>query len=298
MAKATLRGQKPSTMQKRLKALFYGEAGVGKTTAAINFPRPYVVDTERGAENTQYAKIIESRGGVVFATTDPDELIKEVTTLLSTPDHGFQTLVIDPLSTIYNDLLDRGAETEGTEFGRHKIPADRKIKHLLNLLVRLDMNVVITSHSKAKWVRTKDAKGKDTVAQDGATFDCYPRLDYLFDLVFEVARRGNNVVGTVRKTRVENFAFGEAFDFSYDNIAKKYGREALERTALAEALASADQVAELKRLVGVLRMPDDIVSKWLDKAGAETFEEMGAEVIDKCIGFCKSKIETGKDGDA
>ena len=37
-----LRGKKPETIEKRLKALFYGPAGVGKTTCAIQFPKPYL----------------------------------------------------------------------------------------------------------------------------------------------------------------------------------------------------------------------------------------------------------------
>ncbi|HHX4254290.1 TPA: AAA family ATPase [Legionella anisa] len=51
-----LRARKPETIEKRLKVLFYGDAGVGKTTAAIQFPKPYLIDTEKGAENDQYTK--------------------------------------------------------------------------------------------------------------------------------------------------------------------------------------------------------------------------------------------------
>jgi hypothetical protein len=45
-----LRGSIPKPEDKRLKAMFFGAAGVGKTTAAIQFPAPYLIDTERGAE--------------------------------------------------------------------------------------------------------------------------------------------------------------------------------------------------------------------------------------------------------
>src|SRR5579872_1423562 len=103
-----LRGVKPKMLQKRLKALFYGSSGVGKTTAAISFPRPYLIDTERGAENEQYVRLIEKNGGAVFQTTDFDELIKEVKALLTTR-HNYKTLIIDPLTTLYNDLLDKSA---------------------------------------------------------------------------------------------------------------------------------------------------------------------------------------------
>ena len=55
----TLRGKKPESVEKRLKLLMYGTAGVGKTTAAISFPAPYLIDTERGAENDQYIEILD-----------------------------------------------------------------------------------------------------------------------------------------------------------------------------------------------------------------------------------------------
>ena len=184
-----LRGKIPTAADKRLKVLFFGPAGAGKTTAAINFPAPYLIDTEKGAENQQYTDILRKRGGNYYFTTDADELIEEVVSLLG-ERHPYKTLVIDPLTVIYNDLLDKSAQAlaskddpSGTAWGRHKTQPDRKIKHLLTLLLRLDMNVVLTSHAKPNWVRSTDSKGKDTAVQEGYTFDCYGRLDYLFDLI-------------------------------------------------------------------------------------------------------------------
>ena len=94
-----LRGKTPTTIEKRLKALFYGTAGAGKTTAALQFPRPYLIDTEKGAENDTYTKLLEKQGGVIFQTQDFDELLKEVKALL-VEKHEFKTLIIDPLTTI------------------------------------------------------------------------------------------------------------------------------------------------------------------------------------------------------
>lgn len=142
-----LRGIQPTAIEKRLKCLFYGGAGVGKSTAAASFPCPYFVDTERGIENDQYVRLLKKSGGVVFQTSDFDELMKEVRALL-TEKHEYKTLVIDPLTTLYNDLLDKSALRNGTDFGKHYNEANKKIKHLLSLLLRLDMNVIITSHAK------------------------------------------------------------------------------------------------------------------------------------------------------
>lgn len=279
-----LRGVKPTTINKRLKALFYGPAGVGKTTAAIQFPKPYLIDTERGAENASYVKLLNDAGGAYWFTTDPDDMISEIRSLIS-ERHDYQTLIIDPLTVIYNDLLDKGAEEFGTDFGRHKMPADRKIKHLLTLLLRLDMNVIITSHAKTRWERAKDNKGKDTVVDAGVTFDCYGKLDYLFDLVFEVQKRGKDRLGVVRKSRLTEFEEGAIFPFSYAEIATRYDRAVLERAAEPIALASQEQVAQLTALLDARKDGDILAQKMLTKAQAESISEMSADSAQKMIDY-------------
>lgn len=277
-----LRGVKPEAVRKRLKAFFYGGAGAGKTTAAISFPSPYLIDTEKGAENDQYARIIQKNGGAVYRTSDFDEMVSEIKSLIS-ENHTYRTLVIDPLTTVYNDLLDSAAEKVGTEFGRHYGEANKKMKHMLNLLLRLDMNVIITSHAKNEY--------GDGMKVTGQTYDCYKKLDYLFDLVFEVQKRASDRIGVVRKSRLESFPDGESFPFSYEEIARKYGREILERDSVAQQLASPEQVAEAERLVELLKVEPETVKKWLDKALSETFAEMPEESIQKCIEYMNGKIK-------
>lgn len=277
-----LRAVKPEAVEKRLKALFYGSSGVGKTTAAISFPGPYLIDTEKGSENDQYVKLLKKTGGVIFRTTDFDELVVEVKALL-TEKHEYRTLIIDPLTIVYEDLLNKSAAKNGTEFGRHYSDANKKIKHLLSLLLRLDMNVIITSHAKNEYGQN--------MAVLGQTFDCYKKLDYLFDLVFEVQKRGKDRVGLIKKSRIEAFPDGEQFPFSYDEIANRYGREVLERSAVAEVLASKEQVDHLKHLIEIFKEPEEVTQKWLDKAEAVSFDEMNATQIEKCIKFMENKIK-------
>lgn len=276
-----LRALKPKCVEKRLKALFYGLAGVGKTTAAISFPRPYLIDTEKGSTNDQYIKLLEKSGGVIFQTVDFDELIVEIKSLL-TEKHEYKTLVIDPLTTLYNDLLDKAEAKVGNDFGRHYGEANKRMRHLINLLMRLDMNVIITSHAKNEY--------GDDMKVLRQTFDCYKKLDYLFDLVFEVQKRGKERIGIVKKSRIESFVDSEQFPFNYNTIAEKYGKHILERDANPEVLATQEQVAELKRLIELLKISNDDVQKWLDKAQAETLDEMQSDQITKCISFLQSKI--------
>jgi hypothetical protein len=277
-----LRGKRPDEIKKRLKALFYGAAGVGKTTAAIQFPNPYLIDTEKGAENAQYIRILNQNNGALFQTGDFDELIHEVKALL-TERHDYKTLIIDPLTTLYNDLLDKSALKNGTDFGRHYSDANKQIKHLLSLLLRLDMNIIITSHSKNEYGQN--------MAVLGQTFDCYKKLDYLFDLVFEIQKRGKERFALVKKSRIETFPDGEVFPFSYESMAKMYGRDILEKESEIEVLASKEEIEELEHLIELLKVPEDVFMKWLDKAGAQSFGEMGQDSIKKCIAFLNAKIK-------
>ena len=136
-----LRAKKPEAVTKRLKLFMYGPAGVGKTTAAIQFPNSYIIDCEKGAEN--YDKLITASSSVVFQTTDIHEVIHEVKALL-TEKHDYRTLVIDPVTTIYNDLLEKCEHQVGSDFGRHYAAANKTMKRLSNLIMALDMNVVVT----------------------------------------------------------------------------------------------------------------------------------------------------------
>jgi hypothetical protein len=282
-----LRGKKPEAIQKRLKALFYGKAGVGKTMAAIQFPKPYLIDTERGAENQQYINILEKSGGVIFNTGDFDELIKEVKLLL-TVKHEYKTLIIDPLTIIYNDLLDKAAAQlstggkDGTEFGRHYGIANKRIKHLLSLLLRLDMNVIITSHAKTEF--------SSNLTVIGQTFDCYKKLDYLFDLVLKIEKTGKDRTAFVEKTRIEGFKEFENFPFSFAEISKRYSLSILEKESVPEILASKEDIIDLKHLIQLLKVSNETVDKWLAKSNSETLDEMKQADIQSIIAWLKNKI--------
>lgn len=278
----SLRGIKPKEVKSRLRVFIYGAAKIGKTTACIQFPKPYWIDTEGCADKKKYVELITKSNGVVFQTQDFEDIMSEVRMLLITK-HDFKTLVIDSFTILYNDLIDKAADKVGTEFGRHYNEANRQVKRLLNLLLRLDMNVIITSHSKNEY--------GDKLQVLGQTFDCYKKLDYLFDLIMEVQKRGDERVAIVKGTRFEQFKENETFKFSYDEVASRYGREMIERDAIAVKLANESQVADLLKLIDILKVPEDKWEKWLEKGNAEKWEEMSEDSIQKCIDFLRSEIQ-------
>jgi hypothetical protein len=212
-----LRGVQPEAMKKRLKCLVFGPAGVGKTTACIQFPKSYIIDCEKGCEN--YPNLVKKAGSVVFSTCDIDEVHAEIKSLL-TEAHDYRTLVIDPITGIWNDLLDKSERKVGNEFGRHYGEAQKVIRKINNLILRLDMNVLMTSHQKVEY-------GPGLV-KIGDTFDAWKRYDYLFDVVLQLTKTADGKrMATVVKQRLEPGTKGlpETFEWQYTNFVSFLGGE-------------------------------------------------------------------------
>jgi hypothetical protein len=274
-----LRGKKPEAVQKRLKLFMFGPAGVGKTTAAIQFPNSYIIDCERGSE--EYGELIERSGSVVFQTTDIHDVIAEVKALL-TERHDYRTLVIDPITTVYNDLLEKSEAKVGADFGRHYGAANKEMKRLANLIMALDLNVIVTAHAKAEYGQN--------FSKIGYTFDGWKQLDYWFDLVVELQKKGKKRLGKVTKTRIATFPDEDVFEWSYDAIKARYDNGTLEKAAAPVALATRAQVAELNGLLNVVKLPEGTVDKWLTKANVDTLDDMPGDAIAKCIEYVKKQL--------
>ena len=273
-----LRAKKPEAIQKRLKLFMFAQAGVGKTTASVQMPNAYIIDTEKGTEN--YASLINGSNSVVFQTNDIEEVIKEVRSLL-TEQHDFRTLVIDPITPLYDNLLEACEKKVGSEFGRHYGEANKIMKRLFNLIMSLDMNVCVTCHAKTEY--------GDNLKKLGVTFDGWKKLDYIFDLVLSLEKQAKKRYARVVKTRIESFPDGDRFEWDYNELVKRCG-ETLTRASEAVKLATPEQTEELTRLLKTVILPDGTLEKWLTKANVDTLEDMPSDVISKCIEYVKSKL--------
>lgn len=251
-----LRGKKPVDRPQRLKLLMSGPAGVGKTTAAIQMPNPYIIDTESGS--VHYGDLIEESGGAVFESSTIDDVLVEVRALM-TDKHPYKTLVIDPVTTLFNNAVDEGERAVGTEFGKHYAHANAKFKRLCNLLTAIDMNVVVTAHEKREY-------GEDMKVV-GMTYDGYKKLDYIFDLWLQLSRtRGHeDRTATVHKTRLDAFPDASEFPWSYSELIKRFPRKQLESGVKSVSLATAEEVAKFNALYKRLT-EDEIKATGINKA--------------------------------
>lgn len=276
-----LRAKKPTNKTKRLKLFMYGDAGVGKTMAGLQLPTPYIIDAERGTEN--YHKKINKVGGAVFNTTDILEVIEEVRKL-STEEHDFKTLVIDPITPLYFDLIDKCELEVGTEFGRHYGEANKYMKRLINLIMRLDMNVVITAHAKVVY--------GDDMKKLGITFDGWKKLDYIFDLVLELRKQTpTKRYAKVVKTRIESFPDGETFEWNYDSLTERFSQAELERDVDIITTATAVQVKEIETLSEKLVDGDDAVAGFLRRAGVQQLLDLTEVQAQKIIDYFIKSLE-------
>lgn len=286
-AKSKLKAVDPKSAEpSRPKLLIFGKAGVGKTWTSIDFPSCYYIDTEGGANLSHYTDKLKKAGGVYFGpdqgSQDFEEVIKQVEAL-ATETHSYRTLIIDSISKLYNAEISREAERLGDKdaFGASKKPAINLSRRLVSWIDRIDMNVILIAHEKAMW-----AKGE----QIGVTFDAHDKLEYELDLCLNIQKMGDSRKAFVKKSRLLEFPDASSFEWSYAEFAKKYGKDIIERTSQPVILATAEQLAELNKLLETVKLPDGETEKWLKKANVETFAEMDTAKVAACITALKSKI--------
>ena len=180
----------------RPKIAIFGSYGVSKTWGALSFPNCYFIDVEGGSKEKEYIARLKASGGVYMGPEDGsssmDTLIEEAKSL-ATEKHSYKTLVIDSITKAYNNEITAEAERlakagEKDEFGRHKKPAIQKMKRLMMWLDRLDMNVILIAHEKAKWSNGEQA---------GFEADMYEKINYDLHLVLRITKQGNRRVARV-----------------------------------------------------------------------------------------------------
>lgn len=288
-----LKAKNPLTVEpSKPKFTIYGPSGVGKTWFGLSFPSVYYIDTEGGAQRAHYMERLNKSGGKYMGPEDGAlefETVIEQFKALASEKHEFKTVIVDSVSKLFNNAVATEAERLGDKnaFGADKKPAIAYMRRLVAATNRLDMNVIFIAHEKAEW--GADAKG-DRV-ELGKAPDCWDKLIYELDLAFHAQKRGKSRISVVKKSRLLGFPEGESFDLEFDKFAERYGKDVIEKSATPIALASAEQVAEINRLVELLKVDKDAVDKWLEKANAENLSELNSTQAGKVIESLKAKIK-------
>jgi len=270
-----LKGKDPVNAEpSKPKMLIFGKPGVGKTWGALDFPSCYYIDTEGGADLGHYTAKLAASGGSYMGPDDGAldfETVIEQFAALATSPHRFQTVVVDSISKLFNATVAKEAERLGDKdaFGASKKPAVAFMRRLIAWTSRLDMNVLFIAHSKPEW--GVDSKGERS--EIGQTFDCWDKLEYELHLALEIYKQGPTRKAKVRKSRLQGFPDASAFEWSFTEFANRYGASIIAKAPVQVVLATGEQVAEIERLLSIVKVDEADIEKWKTKAGAESFAE-------------------------
>lgn len=295
---AGLRAKPPEVQPNRFRALIYGAPGAGKTHFCATFPNTYYIDAEGITKYKHFVQMLQGNKSDVANIFDLPGIISEVKELL-TAKHDYKTLVIDSISQPGAELSNLEAErlqkkaphTEGTEFGANVAKTKRLIAHLGALLTRIDMNVMILAHEKAKYVQDK---------QEGYTYDVTEKMSHALGTTIRLeAFAGKKRRGWADKSRYSEIPEREFIDLTdgYEEIKKRFGAEVFERQSVAEVLATPEQVEILNRLIKRLNVSDEIVQKWKIAARSNSLEEMNTDKIQACINKLQSSLTQGEENE-
>jgi hypothetical protein len=284
----------------KTKGLIFGKSGAGKTWFALSFPAPYYIDTESGASLRHYQERLKLAGGAYLGVEDGSldfNVIIDQMTALSTEKHPYKTLIIDSITKVYQSSIaseyDRLYEkSKNTSmFGAEKKPAISQMRRIINKAMRLDMNVWFVAHEVTEWGKADGG----TREEIGKIPDVWEKLVYELDLGIQVIRRGNSypAFGIVKKSRLLGFPENESFELTYDEFAKRYGKDFIEKSVKQEVLATEEQVKELIRITDLLKIDEETIEKIFTKAKADKWEDLTLEHAEKTIEFYTAKLSKG-----
>jgi hypothetical protein len=194
--------------------------------------------------------------------------------------------VIDSFSKLYNLECAAAEERVGSDFGKDKREANKPTRQLMRWLERLDMTVILVCHQKDKWERRERE-----LIMAGSTFDGFPKMEYDLDLWLETKLQGSKRYATVVKSRIEGFPVGQDIALDVETFKKLYGEAVVDGDVKAIVLASETQVSEIKRLVELLKVPEDQSDKWLAKFQAVEWEDLSKENATKLLEYLNKTIK-------
>ena len=271
--------QKAQLREKRLKALFWGDSGVGKTTLSLQFPHPVLIDLEGGAD--LYG---DSFDFDVLRASTADQAMEAID-WLGTHQHPYRTLIIDPITVFWDSIqqkwsvifLRRNKGSKGFKFEFYDLqPRDwqtikSEFKDFVRKLIALDLNVIVTARQKVKYA---DSGFMQSV---GETFDGEKSLPYLFDTIVRLYRDDQGrFMGECLKDRSNKLPRGE-FECSYQVFEGVFGKDMLGREAQPLVLATDEQLQQIRAQIEYFHLTSDQVSKRLSEYNAGNLDELTEE---------------------
>jgi len=220
-----------SSRERKIKLFLWGGWGVGKTTLALQFPKPVLFDLDGGADlyGKKYSfdvikssNIVEIKNAIMWIAQNPRK---------------YETIVIDPITVYWESLQKfwsdtflrriKGAQNKH-EFFDLQPPQWNTIKQdmkgLFAKLNELNMNIVVTARETTKY------KEGSYMKKEGIRPDCEKTTPYQFDTVLRLYRENGKYMALAEKDRTQSLP-DQPFVADYNFIAEKFGLSKGEKNA-------------------------------------------------------------------
>lgn len=303
------------SVEPHAKTLIYGGPGVGKTFLGLSAPgKVAVIDTEGGT--AFYADRFKFD---VLPTKTYADAIGAIN-FLATSKHDYRTLLIDPVTILYETLQEaalirrtemnrrrgRGATTideadlEQLDWGRIK----RSYKRLMTALVNLPMHVVVTAREKEETVRDPKSGQFETTGKYKP--DAEKTTAYYFDVVVRLIDDNGHRAAIVTKDRTGTHELDErvadpTFASLFSDVLKSKGKakrqvqsddEAAAKDAAAEEAANRptdEQIASLTEWFATAGIDAESVMRDLR---VSAWSELRPEQVTRLTERAKAKAES------
>lgn len=219
--------KKAKEQSKRLRVYMYGESGAGKTIAALNFPKPAVIDTEKGTRH--YGGDFDFD---VIHSAKFSDVLEAIEHIKNNPGE-YLTLVVDSFSDIWDKMKtdlelhlrkkkgDPNYTLSGLDYG----PLKDNIKMMMRKLNQLDINVVLTARGKNKYSN----EGDDFMKKIGTKPEGPSYLPHMMDVFIEIEKDIDSGARTANVKKDRTNTLPPHFPFSYQKMVEHFGIDDLER---------------------------------------------------------------------
>jgi hypothetical protein len=265
--------EKAQRVQRYFKVALYGGWKVGKTRAALSFPRPAVIDTHRGTD--LYDQEYDFRREYCNRWRDIGQKIDWIRK--NAAKEKIATLVIDDISVIYDDLINEVSEWRINKSGSSAQLSQgdwgvikRRWKGFLNLLIELDVHVVLVCREKEEYVEMTDREGREVRKRSGnQLLDADRQTAYLFDFILYLYKEDNKTKKSskhyvrVEGTRHEKLPLYSVHDITgkllYPSIFKEIENVVMEGEprGIPEMSSYVENIRDIKEKFGIPVIRDD-----------------------------------------
>lgn len=233
-------------VERKLKLLLYGAAGSGKTTLALSLSqfangKTAFIDMEGGSG--LYADLFDFD---VLPTKDYQQ-VKAALDFIEFAQHDYDLIIVDPISVLWAVIIEAAQNAKNNmdksltfqDWGIIK----RKMNAIYTRLVNLPLHVVVIARSKDEYEGEGDNKRRT-----GESPDAEKSLEYLFDIVVNLQKRGG------RKSSVEKDR-SKTLPAQVDSLTAEHFAKAFERVTGGERQAMQTDEEAAQSLVNEMAQP-------------------------------------------